>query len=297
MTLEEQLRAELPNKIDVSAVYDLDREDPIASFKFLNDAKDIRQEPVEGWIRRVLAYHQTLKSIPTDIAPNLFPLAVAYAQNQKKRMRMPLVHMIPYCVGITKDLTCHKILFGKEKSVEISPGDKFFLEHMHRLGPESQEYMYDMIVVRQKPAENLTAQIVDRLAIVAGSRITTAEAMVGRMHRHYANRYARALLRDRDSLPASELPGDYKQRWPVFSADVSNLYAFVFIICCLQDISADFLLLQDYSDIAVWEGKPLSELDRYYLSAYLSASTKCRQDVNRLLISAAANSFYEFPII
>ena len=65
MTLEEQLRAELPNKIDVSAVYDLDREDPIASFKCLNDAKDIRQEPVEGWIRRVLAYHQTLKSLPT----------------------------------------------------------------------------------------------------------------------------------------------------------------------------------------------------------------------------------------
>ena len=35
----------------------------------------------------------------------------------------------------------------------------------------------------------------------------------------------------------------------------------------------------------------------YYLSAYLSASAKCRQDVNRLLISAAANSFYEFPIL
>ena len=205
-----------------------------------------------------------------DHLANYFESAIAGSQMN------PFLNFIAFCATRYSDTSCHKIIFGQHLPIELSGAPLFFVEAMRNLG---KEQFAPVIGFLQCPDGSEVKPFVNNPAFIIKERI---RELANKNHSYLipfvssctSCSYFSSSIRK--NMGEEVLP-NYKMYGRSFS---SSAGAFVLLLsaAAVYKVSADYLLLPDYSKFAVCNGSPLSWEEQAALSVFLTAPIDIRND-------------------
>lgn len=188
----------------------------------------------------------------------------------------PLLNLIAFCATRYSDTSCHKIIFGQHLPVELFGASLFFVEAKRTLGKERFMPVIDFL---QCPGSSEVKPFVNNPAFVIRERIQELanknhSSLIPFVSSCTSNSYFSSSIRKN---MREEIPPICKMFGRSFSASPS---AFVLLLssAAVYKVSADYLLLPDYSKFAVCNGAPLSREEQEALSVFLTAPIDIRSD-------------------
>lgn len=196
-----------------------------------------------------------------------YDLAIENLTGTNCRLKRPLAAVAAFAARYN-EVTCDQLLFRQDKPIRISQKAEGFLRYMKEIPPHKRSRIAAVLMSSQVTAPKLEDVLLDRLQELAAERgeLLQSVAWVSD-YTVPSRRMIRAFLNEDRTDPELDFLKD------------GHLLTMVYYICIQYGVSADRLLLQDYSRYAVMsDGTPLSEEEKRYLSLFLRA-TKLVQDI------------------
>ena len=177
------------------------------------------------------------------------------------------------------DVSCHWPLFGQDKPVELFGKAAFFVSYFFRADPQTQQLVQQILAGGTCDIDNPAYIFQQRCAEIAHRQGKPLRSLL--VFPGTSGAIAKNILRfsEVSLFPRTEDQEDTKL-WNT-STVPARITCF---LCALYDLSADFLLLRDYSANATSNGTALSPEQQGILSAFLLASVQAQSDAIRLLI-------------
>jgi hypothetical protein len=166
-------------------------------------------------------------------------------------------------------VSCHELLFGKTRPVEIFGRTKAFLTTLPEVDTATRERVLQCLKHGYLDTDSPMYILKDRCLVAGYAQGMSYYAICAMVIGSPAQQKVLDHIYGNDiSHKAKTLPEDV--------AAHTFGYNMVLRDCRKYKVSADYLILQDYSDFAVIEGEPLIPIHREWLSAYLCASPQAQ---------------------
>lgn len=198
--------------------------------------------------------------------------------------KLPSLPSLCYAAIAVKGKGCHELLFGEERKVTLSRRETLFLQSMKGIRYLQQKHIINYLYER-------TIDVRNPLYVMKTRSYEVAEDM------GYDTRYGLFLnAADKDKTADitklrqwtkrnfhPELPVAYDWSNNLTSQMVKQSgfpywYKYIFLFCASNLITADRLLIQDFSPFAYMpDGTPLTDTQRDWLSAYLNTTAETQQ--------------------
>lgn len=197
--------------------------------------------------------------------------AIVCSLKQKSQNINPLLPCLVYC-AVRYGVSCHELLFGIKKPVILFGRTASFLRQMAQMPSDLQESICKTLeegyldvdtpyfILKERCLEKIFSlgQPKSRLEVAA-----------------YCSPYQwRAMIQ----LFATNVSPYAKDNQLNIDTTV-GVNTMMLKYCSDLDLAADYFLLQDYSDKALLDGKPLDERQQRWLSLYLCASPRVQKKV------------------
>lgn len=189
-----------------------------------------------------------------------------------------LLNNIAFCASRYQGISCHQILFGEHKSIELFGQDRFFVEAMNALGNSERTEILKRLGSFEPYVNNPNYLVKTRFQSLAN-------------YQHYQFRsflisccslsLHSASIRRNMICDVSPVV-DYKKT--SFSTSTA-MFLLPVMAAAFFDISADYFMLPDYSSVATRNGNLLSEEEKMWLAAFLALSFSAREEILRQIWS------------
>ena len=184
-----------------------------------------------------------------------------------------LPHMLAYCVAAYDGISCHELIFGERKPVELRGHAKAVLQYAFSVPGETRRQLQAILDENPSDYTNPAYLVWSRTTEAAISqglslRNYTSPIFIKSIMQHsiYQNFYEDAVIEPHISSAAH-----------AFGYSI-GLFTFVLLAVGIKDLSADYLLTHDYSPFAQLDGKNLSTEQQAFLRSYLLASEKAQKE-------------------
>lgn len=193
-------------------------------------------------------------------------------------LTQPISHIYAYCYRVFSDYSCHRAIYGEDRQVELPGPERYFLDLYAAAPDEMRSHIEAALLHHRENCVNpsyTTAARAQEIRTLHGEFKDTMIITFPEFRVIYSPvaRVEAALKKEYqpESSTIETLP-DKKVRHGV--SDILFYYAMV--LSCTMNVSADFLLIQDYSRLAVRDGEPLSEKEQHILSLFLTCNVDAR---------------------
>lgn len=191
------------------------------------------------------------------------------AENRKTLSR-PLVAAV--CLALQAQSTsCHSSLFGKHKPAAVSRYVSNFLNMAEKLAPADKSRIQIILRGGQEQTQNIQYVLKTRLAELAAEKGKSIKNLIWCPNFSASSREVLDMLADNQVTARDNGNCFYLGRSDLLSGAPVNLM--LYLICVYYNVSADRLLLHDFSQFAVdCDGSELTPFQSNLLSAYLRAN-------------------------
>lgn len=189
-----------------------------------------------------------------------------------------LLNDIAFCASRYQGISCHQILFGEHKSIELFGQDRFFIEAMNALGNSERTEILKRLGCFEPYVNNPNYLVKTRFQSLSN-------------YQHYQFRsflisccslsLHSASIRRNMICDVSPVV-DYRKT--SFSTSTA-IFLLPVMAAAFFDVSADYFMLPDYSSVATRNGNLLSEEEKMWLAAFLALSFSAREEILRQIWS------------
>lgn len=219
---------------------------------------------------------RSIPAVPNDGEPYPEPNPIIPRGDEARQLTLrsvPLCHMIPHIAALYQ-VSCQQFVFPDAKRMALRTATANLVRMAADL-PDS-DFFPILNYLREEKAicTNVLYTVKARTQEIASEKGESTESFAKTIYSCFYN-YASvksALLTDQPFEATDLIESDR-----VISG---STYAYVVALSMIEDVPMDYLLFQDYSNIAVWQdGTALTPRERDFLSAYLmaapTAQTEC----------------------
>lgn len=207
-------------------------------------------------------------------AEDIYKQAVRYSEGElsSKSRFFPLLSFTALSSAELPEISCQKILFEDDRKIEIYGRDKAFLQYWEATDEDVRSEALKILISNPESVDNPMYILQKRTADYAYSEGLGVSTWVlpffSRANRPDAN----------DKLLSSDVS-------PVLDPSDRTRYAlnrsllwYMIGLYISTEISADYMLMQDYSPYALYNGQPLPDFLKDPFTAYLCATSdaQCR---------------------
>ena len=192
--------------------------------------------------------------------------------------QVPFVHFITLYGLARENGSCHDVLFGETKPVELRGQVRGVLKAFMNLPINSKALILSDLCSNPSYLTNpvyLSHRRYDALAKEEGCQLN-------QWFINYSTTPDR--FRQTISFTAVNIPfEDHLDSRRSISFGASSLWWMAFLVCPKLDISVDYLYRLDYSNIALLDNHQLADLEHIFLGSYLSADENRQINCRRLI--------------
>ena len=210
-------------------------------------------------------------------------MALSNITKKPKVVPKMLVNIVAFATHYD-DLTCHELLFRDRKLPAVSQRGLAFLHMLSKAKPLERTMIRQFLSERIETTHDISYVIKCRLLELANEQNVDLSQMII-SHRNFvaARSYLTEFFTDtlsENSAGTPHLKPEYNYLLPV-----------VYSICLYYNLSADRLLLHDYSHYAVYpDGTALNDIEREYLSFFLRVDIASQNKILAAMIATATNN-------
>lgn len=214
---------------------------------------------------------------------HLQTLPLPYPEDKPLQFVPPMAHICVYCNHAFPDFSCHEAIFGERMLVELPVREKSFLQFYNEAGPELQTRISAFLLEHRQIVSNPYYTIIqrkDELMQVTGKK-DDPKVIILPTNGQYSPREHILTFLGNPHEPTGK--DDFI---PCVFGDLPFFYAMM--LCCGLRVSADYVLVQDYSRVAAIGGELLPDKDKDTLSAFLCCAPEARDNLLGAMFYAAA---------
>lgn len=179
----------------------------------------------------------------------------------------PLLSLVAFAASESPDNSCQKILFKSDKKMEIFGRDEAFLRYWESTNESVHNEVMKMLTSNREAVDNplyILQNRTDELAFAEGLSVVSwiTPFFSGSTRASAYDRFLTAKI-----PPILDLSDRMR-----YALNRSLLWYMVRLFVT-TDVSADYMLLQDYSNFALYDGNPLPDSLKIPFSAFLCATT------------------------
>lgn len=190
---------------------------------------------------------------------------VVFRQNNPNGFFRPLCPMIAYVAMTHPKVTCHELVFGEKKRIILDRRTECLLKGASKLPRKTFDDLIALMDENYLEINNATYTLHRRLTDIAALDGSTAFSFFisCKTYAHRPYQIEKVLL----GVPAlCEDIADNRRFWLHYSAMALALYASIYL-----NLSMDYLLIQDYSNLASYSDGELTPDEKRFLASFLYA--------------------------
>jgi len=231
---------------------------------------------------------QTACPIKTNVDPQRYQYSTELLSQRKDIEQFPASYLLLQVIDLGtryKGLSCNQILFGEEKLVELFGPPAAFIKALDVAKPE--QMLHVLSLLEKGKCETNNAEYVlkrrwEDLAASMGRPLMSLLTLctVKTKYRDVTKRF---------------VEGDPRRVIQRFSRKADFICSgaalqIVLMASLISNISADYYMLLDYSDLAAIDGVPLSGIQKSLLSLYLKADQAAQQEALLYLLKCVLSN-------
>lgn len=190
--------------------------------------------------------------------------------------QFPLLSCVAYA-GTEFECSCQEICFGTNEYMELYGQDRAFLDRFGDCSGELQSEILCLLDTNQEP--------VDNPLFIFRRRVDNFAASLGQSLEVFLVPIFSALNRGRpvDDFVYNETPAIMRSGRSVYRHNRAMFFPLLWMYM-LDNVTADYLLLHDYSGRAMYQSKELTSEQKNALSKFLLATPEAQINVLTLML-------------